>query len=152
VVEHSADELRELQYAEIMLRATLARFAASKATDTETARLLAIVGELEASADEQAATVLDIAHRFDDEVARIAANPAIVAMYRTAEVFGSQRRLRSVELMQTTRRDLGARHLAAHRALAEAIAAHDPDRAESVVREHLASTLDLLLSDLGERP
>jgi len=52
--------------------------------------------------------------------------------------------------MQTARRDLGARHLQAHRALVEALAAHDEDDAERVVREHLSSTLELLLSDLGE--
>ena len=54
--------------------------------------------------------------------------------------------------MQTARRDLGERHLKAHRALVEALQAHDRDRAERVVRDHLGSTLTLLLSDLGDQP
>ena len=39
----------------------------------------------------------------------------------------------------------------AHRALVEARQAHDQNRAERVVRDHLGSTLALLLSDVGER-
>jgi DNA-binding GntR family transcriptional regulator len=151
VVEHSAEALLELQYAEIMLRATLARIAAAKATQADIAQLASILAELEASAEGDAATVLDIAARFDQAVNDIADNPAITALYRTAEVFGQDRRIRSVELMQTARRDLGERHLRAHRALVEAVAAHDQDRAERVVRDHLGSTLALLLSDLGEQ-
>jgi DNA-binding GntR family transcriptional regulator len=150
VVEHSAEELLELQYAEIMLRATLARIAAAKATQADIARLAGIVEELEASAGGAAATVLDVAARFDRAVSDIAGNAAITALYRTAEVFGRDRRIRSVELMQTARRDLGQRHLRAHRALLEAVAAHDQDRAERVVRDHLGSTLALLLSDLSD--
>jgi DNA-binding GntR family transcriptional regulator len=151
VVEHSAEELLELQYAEIMLRATLARIAAAKATQADVARLARILEELEASAEGDAAAVLDVAARFDQAVNDIADNAAITALYRTAEVFGQDRRIRSVELMQTARRDLGERHLRAHRALVEAVAAHDQDRAERVVRDHLGSTLALLLSDLGEQ-
>jgi len=151
VVEHSAEALHELQYAEIMLRATLARIAAAKATQLDIARLTGIVDELEASAENDADAVLAIAGRFDEAVAAIADNPAIVALYRTAGVFGQERRVRSVQRMQTARRDLGLRHLAAHRALIEALGAHDEDRAERVVRDHLGSTLALLLSDLGER-
>jgi DNA-binding GntR family transcriptional regulator len=151
VVEHSAEGLLELQYAEIMLRATLARFAAAKATQADVARLAGIVEELEATAEGDAATVLDIAARFDQAVSDIADNAAITALYRTAEVFGQDRRIRSVELMQTARRDLGERHLNAHRALVEAVQSHDQDRAERVVRDHLGSTLALLQSDLGER-
>jgi len=150
VVEHSAEGLRELQCAEIMLRATLARIAAAKATRSDIARLARIADELAAAAEDTAETVLEIAGRFDEAIADIAANPAITALYRTTEVFGRDRRLRSVELMQTARRDLGARHLQAHRALVEALAAHDEDDAERVVRERLSSTLELLLSDLGE--
>jgi DNA-binding GntR family transcriptional regulator len=151
VVAHSAEGLLELQYAEIMLRATLARIAAAKATQPDIARLTGIVEELEASAEGDAATVLDIAARFDQAVSDIADNAAITALYRTAEIFGQDRRVRSVELMQTARRDLGQRHLRAHRALVEAVTAHDQDRAERVVREHLGSTLALLLSELGEQ-
>jgi DNA-binding GntR family transcriptional regulator len=151
VVEHSAEELIELQYAEIMLRATLARIAAAKATQPDIARLAGIVDELEAAAAGDPNAVLDVAARFDQAVNDIAGNAAITALYRTAEVFGRDRRLRSVELMQTTRRDLGTRHLQAHRALVEALQAHDQNRAERVVRDHLGSTLALLLSDLGER-
>src|SRR5277367_1337775 len=65
VVEHSAEGLLELQYAEIMLRATLARIAAAKATQADVARLARILEELEASAEGDAAAVLDVAARFD---------------------------------------------------------------------------------------
>ncbi len=150
VVEHSAASLEELEYAETTLRAALAKFAALKATPADVTKLRNVVQRLVGAIDESPETLLSIAAEFDRIVVDIADSP-VAGMLESAEVFGRERRLASVRTMQTTRRDIGMRHLNAHRDLVDAIADHDPDRAEAIVRDHLASTTALLLTDLDEK-
>jgi DNA-binding GntR family transcriptional regulator len=149
VVEHSPQALAELQYAEVVLRAAAARFAASKATPAQVSELRELVHEIERAAlGGIPEDVLAAAGRFDALVARIADNPLVTGLARSAEVVGRDRRLQAVTVMLMRRRDIGTRHLRAHRDLVDAIAAGDGDRAEDVARAHLRSSLDLLLSDL----
>jgi DNA-binding GntR family transcriptional regulator len=151
VVEHSAQTLAELQYAEIVLRAAAARFAAAKATPAQVAVLRAHVRAIEKAAlDGIPEHILTAAGQFDTLVAEIAANPIVTGLSRSAEVVGRSRRLQAVTIMLRSRHDVGLRHLRAHRDLVDAIAGHDGDRAEAVVRAHLRSSLDLLLSDLDD--
>jgi DNA-binding GntR family transcriptional regulator len=152
VVEHSGEVLAELAYTEVVLRAALARFAAAKATQDDISGLRRIAAWLVASADGDPGMILEIAGRFDDEIVRIAGNSAVASLYRSAALFGRARREQSVRVMQTSRRDLGDRHIQAHLALIDALEAHDVDRAERVVREHLLSVRELLMSDLEAQP
>ena len=150
VVDHSSEALAELQYAEIVLRASVARFAATKIDQAQVDILRSHVARLEElAADGTPEELLDAARRFDETIADIADNPALASLCRSVEVVGRSRRLRAVAVMQSDRQDVGLRHLRAHRDIVEALAAHDPDRAEQVVRAHLLSSRDLLLSDLG---
>ncbi len=150
VVDHSSESLAELQYAEIVLRAAVARFAATKIEERQVDVLRSLVTQLETlAADGRPEELLDAARRFDETVAEIADNAALANLCRSVEVVGRSRRLRAVALMQSKRQDVGLRHLQAHRDIVAALAAHDPDRAEQVVRAHLLSSRDLLLSDLG---
>ncbi|MCU1471179.1 MAG: GntR family transcriptional regulator [Glaciihabitans sp.] len=150
VIDHSSESLAELQYAEIVLRAAIARFAATKIDDKQVEVLHSLVARLEAlAADGTPEELLDAARRFDEMIAEIADNPALANLCRSVEVVGRSRRLRAVAVMQGKRQDVGLRHLQAHRDIVEALTLRDPDRAEKVVREHLLSSRDLLLSDLG---
>jgi DNA-binding GntR family transcriptional regulator len=149
VVEHSAQTLRELQYAEVVLRGAAARFAAHKSSPAQVERLHRVLAELEeAATGTDPERILAVAARFDELVVEVAANPIVSELARSAHVIGRRRRLHSVTVMIQGRRDVGWRHLKAHRDLVEAIAVHDGDRAEAVVRAHLQSSMDLLLSDL----
>lgn len=149
VAEHSAATLEELQYTAVILRAAAARFAAAKACDRQVAELRERVAEIEEAARRGVAEdVLAAADRFDDLVEQIADNPIVSGLTRSVEVVGRARRLQAIAVMLRDRREVGHRHLAAHRDLVDAIAARDGDRAESVVRAHLRSSMDLLLSDL----
>jgi DNA-binding GntR family transcriptional regulator len=151
VVEHSPETLAELQYAEVVLRAAAARFAAAKATPALVAALREQVSEIERAARAgDPEEILAEARRFDALVEQIADNPIVTGLARSAEVVSRTRRLQAVAVMLRRRPDVGSRHLRAHRDLVEAIAGHDEDRAESVVRAHLRSSADLLLSDLEE--
>jgi DNA-binding GntR family transcriptional regulator len=149
VAEHSDEALRELLYGEAVLRAALARVAASKVTDSQIAELNGIVAELErAAATAEIEDLLAIAQRFDTVVERAAASPVLARLAGSAGVVGHARRLQAVSRMREQDQALGREHLAAHRAVAEALSAHDGDRAERLTREHLLSSLQLLLSDI----
>lgn len=151
VTAHSETTLRELLYAEVVLRAASARFAARKVTDADIAALEAIVEELADCAETgEAARILEVAARFDARVAAVTANRAVGTLIEMAAVLGHARRLRAVTAMQTSARDVGARHLQAHRDTVEALRARDGERTEEIVRAHLLSSLELLLSSAGE--
>jgi DNA-binding GntR family transcriptional regulator len=151
VTAHSETALRELLYAEVVLRAASARFAAQKVTDCDIKALEAIVGELAERAETGSADeVLEIAARFDARLAAVTANRAMAGLIDMAAVMGHARRLRAVTAMQTSARDVGARHLQAHRDTVEALRARDSERTEQIVRDHLQSSLEFLLSPAGE--
>ena len=149
VAAHSSRALEELGEAEIALRATLVRFAAEKVTPGDVEVLAGIVNDLEAATDADAVIILAIAARFDEELLKLADSPIVAGLFRNAEVFTRARRAQAVRVMQTSRRDIGARHLGAHRDLVAALAQNDAQSAEEIVRVHLRSSLDLLLSDLA---
>jgi DNA-binding GntR family transcriptional regulator len=148
VSAHSAQALEELVEAEIALRATLVRFAATKVEPGDVDVLAEIVDDLEAAVDADPLIILAIAARFDEELLVLADSPIVAGLFRNAEVFTRARRSQAIRVMQTSRRDIGARHLQAHRDLVAALAASDGLAAEEIARMHLRSSLDLLLSDL----
>jgi DNA-binding GntR family transcriptional regulator len=148
VSAHSAQALEELGEAEIALRATLVRFAATKVVPGDVNVLAGIVDDLEAEVGADPMIILAIAARFDEELLVLADSPIVAGLFRNAEVFTRTRRTQAIRVMQTSRRDVGARHLHAHRDLVTALASSDGRAAEEIVRVHLRSSLDLLLSDL----
>ncbi|GGF30582.1 GntR family transcriptional regulator [Subtercola lobariae] len=149
VVDHSAESLEELQYAEVVLRAAIARVAAAKITPANVEELAERITEIESLAlNGTPEALLDAARGFDEAIATIADNPAMASLCASVEIVGRGRRLRAVTVMREKRQDVGLRHLQAHRDLLAALAAHDGDAAESIVRAHLLSSRDLLLSDL----
>lgn len=152
VVEHSPGRLEELQYASVVLRAAAAKFAATKASDEQVAVLRQRVAEIERAAGAGLPEeILAAAVGFDTTLERIADNPIVSGLTSSIEVVGRARRLQAITEMLGNRHDVGLRHLAAHRDLVDAIAAHDGDRAEDIVRAHLRSSMDLLLSGLHEQ-
>lgn len=147
VVEHSPAALRELTLAEVALRATQARAAATKITDPVIDRLSAIVDELEAGyPDNTPEAQLKIAHRFDDLIATTAANHTLDKLIATVTIFGKGTRELSIEAMH---RDpdsgMHLQRLKEHRDIVAAFRTHDPDVVESVVRRHLTSVVGYLL-------
>ena len=148
VVEHSDEALRELLYAEMVLRAALARFATTRISDTDIERMDAIVDHMTARAPKATAEqLLADAAAFDRILLDAAANHAVEALLASAGVFSRGRRLASVETMRDRLPDVGRRHLFAHRDIVEALRARDPDRVERSVRTQLLAVTDLLLSD-----
>ena len=149
VVEHSEQTLRELLYAEVALRALLARIAAEKITDTDIDRMDTLVDEMIARAhDASAEETLAAAAAFDDILRTAADSPAVAALLATAGVFSRTRRLQSIAVMRDRQPAVGMRHLRAHRDITAALRARDAAGVEDAVRRQLSAAYHLLLSDL----
>lgn len=147
VVEHSNETLRELLFAETVLRAAEARIAVAKIDDDGIARMTAAVERLASGADATEDEVLATAAAFDHELVAAAANPALRAMIESAAVVGHARRVRAVSAMRSFAREIGKKHLQAHRDILAAVIERDADTVENLVRTHLLSSADLLLAD-----
>jgi DNA-binding GntR family transcriptional regulator len=138
VVNHSDRALRELLYADLVLRAALARFAAEKITDEQIAVLGEIVEEIQAHGDAASEEdLLGLAERFDEMVLTAASSPALQRLVESTSVIGRRRRVQAVVAMRGAARPAGRRHVGAYRDLITAFEARDPDRAEQITREQL---------------
>ncbi len=140
VVDHPSETLQELMEVEVMLRGAEARFAARKITPEGVARLQACIDELVSGGD--ALTLPEqfaIAQRFDAEIAHAAHNPAVRNLIDSYAIYGDYRFARAAE--HADDREWVASRLADHVAIVEALAAHDEDAAERIMRAHARSRI-----------
>ncbi len=127
------DNVRHLQQARLFFEAGLSRHAAANATPADVGRIAAAWEtnrQALGRAEEFART--DVA--FHHEIAAVAGNPIIAGLGDAMWGWLTEQRL-------TAGRQPGATELSVvqHRQILDAIAAHDPDRAERAMREHLAA-------------
>lgn len=144
VARHSTESIRELFYAEALLRGAIARFAAIKITDERIDELAAIVTELggaRASADPEAAQ--QISDRFDAVLREVAGNRSLDSLASSAGVFGRARRLRAIAHWTPEERK---ERLRLHQEIVEALRSRDVNRVEQLTRDQLESSRRLLLS------
>jgi DNA-binding GntR family transcriptional regulator len=126
---------------EVMLRGAEARFAARKITPETVERMRAYIDELVAARDSLSlAEQFELAQRFDAELARAAANPALRSLIESYAIYGTDYRLARAE---QDARDPAyvARRIAEHRGIVEALAAHDEEAAERLMRAHAQSAI-----------
>lgn len=142
VAKHSTETVRELLYAESLLRGALARFAAQKITDEQVEQLAGIVDELAESANDPEAAQ-QAADRFDAVLRQAAANASLESLASSAGIFGRARRIRAIEHRSPREREA---RLQIHREIVDALRARDADRVEQLTREQIQSSRRLLLS------
>jgi len=141
VADHPAETLHELMEVEVMLRGAEARFAARKISPASLERMRTFLDELVATRDTLTlAEQFDLAQKFDAELARAAANPALRALIESYAIYGTDFRL------ARARRDIEdpgfvSRRIDEHRAIIEALAARDEDAAERLMRAHARSAI-----------
>lgn len=141
VADHPVETLHELMEVEVMLRGAEARFAARKITPETVERMRAYIDELVAVRDTLTlAEQFEFAQRFDAELARAAANPALRTLIESYAIYGSDYRLARAE---RDVQDPGfvARRIAEHRGIIDALAAHDEEAAERLMRAHARSAI-----------
>jgi DNA-binding GntR family transcriptional regulator len=141
VADHPAETLHELMEVEVMLRGAEARFAARKISPETIERMRAYLAEIVATRDLLTlAELFDMAQRFDAELARAASNPALRTLIESYAIYGNDFRL--ARAAQDVK-DPGFidRRIAEHGAIIEALAAHDENEAERLMRAHARSSI-----------
>lgn len=141
VVDHPAETLHELMEVEVMLRGAEARFAARKITPEAIERMRDYIGELVEARDSLTLKQqFELAQRFDGEIAAAAANPALRSLIESYAIYGADhRRSRAAEDAKSPGW-VDAR-VEDHRAILDALAAHDEDAAERLLRAHARSAI-----------
>lgn len=140
VVDHPSETLSELMEVEVMLRGAEARFAARKISPEVISQMQEWVDEVARSGDRMSAEdKFALAQRFDAEVARAAANPALRALIESYAIYGDARLGRA--RVDAARPEWVARRVDAHREMVAALAAHDEDEAERLMRGNARSSL-----------
>lgn len=138
--------VRDLQHARRFLERALARHAAAEGSVSEIARLRArLVANRAALNDPAAFERTDV--EFHYELALIAGNPIFSSLHQATVGWLMQQR--TISLMQP-----GAMRAACafHQRVFDAIAAHDPDAAESEMSAHLESVERYYWRTAGESP
>ena len=131
LLRNERDNVANLQEARQLLEVPTARLAAERRTDANVARLRAISAELELERS-LSPRLVDGDTEFHVEVARSTGNPVLVLLSQTI-----------VELLRTERLGHGdfddalPTAFASHRAIVDAIADRDGDRAAQAMNEHL---------------
>lgn len=140
--------VRLFQQTRTFVEAAIAREAANRATEEDIARLEELLRANEDAAGNVAAFAAsdDAFHYY---IASITRNPLLDALYHSVlELLEEQRR------MSLSHPQALSRAMASHRAIFEAIRDRSPDRAEAMMREHLATVeqtyWDMRKHDAGE--
>lgn len=144
VIDHPDVTLRELAFAEAVLRAAEARIATTKIGDDAIARMTAAVERLARDKDATDEEVLANAAVFDRELVAAADNPALRKVIDSMDVVGRTRRVRGIAAMRNAAKDVGRRQLQAHRDILAAVTKRDADAVERLVREQLLASLEHL--------
>jgi DNA-binding GntR family transcriptional regulator len=152
IAAHPETTIRELMYAETVIRAAAARFATAKITDETLDEMRALVDTLErdmATADPE--TQLALARRFDGLLLDAAGNDIVAGLVDTVSVFGWQMRLHAVQAMHTDDPAVGRSRIRAHREILAALRARDAVLVETLMRTHLTMALDYLLDHAADK-
>lgn len=130
----SEQEALEILEARVALESVAIRAAAINATADDLQRLDAILADMEARGDnflDPFGYASDNA-RFHNELLRIAGNATIERLVGSLRAHNT-----SIHFPNVARPIKPLARLREHRRIAAAVAAHDPDRAERAMREHL---------------
>ncbi len=123
--------IRQFQQARLFFEMGLVRHAALHASQDDIARLAkALASNQAALADLDAFATTDVAFHF--VFAEITHNSIFVALHVALAEWLTEQRAATLQ-----RRGTALKALKAHRAILAAVAAHDPDSAETAMRQHL---------------
>ncbi|MEU3983247.1 GntR family transcriptional regulator [Streptomyces sp. NPDC026672] len=150
IAKFDEDELREFTMIEDVLRALAARLAAEKATAAQRRGMSDLLEEADAlraqvesaepgSAEERGliVSIMDRMRRFHTLVDQASGNSSLIQMLRMVDAFGADERRHSVlsELGGERRQAVEERYRQ-HRAIYDAVAAGNGERAEELMRAH----------------
>jgi DNA-binding GntR family transcriptional regulator len=138
IAAHSQDTIRELMYAETVIRAAAARFATVKITEKVLDEMQSLVDTLESG--------MDTADPGTQLILAAAGNEIVAGLVDSVSVFGWQIRLRAVQAMHADDPAVGRNRIRAHRDILAALRVRDAARVETLMRTHLTTALDYLFA------
>ena len=112
------------------------RLAAENITEAQKQSLVRILEEQEEKAKRKE-SIADIDIAFHREIAKASHNTALQSLYEILSTMGQQS-----ELFEFVRSQIDATYRQAHRKVLEAICAHDPDKAEQCIIQHMDSLIE----------
>ncbi|MFE2889497.1 GntR family transcriptional regulator [Streptomyces sp. NPDC059272] len=150
IAKFEDEELREFTMIEDALRALAARLAAEKSTAAQRREMAALLDKTdglrkqaeEAGADspdgrDLVVSILECMRSFHALVDRASGNSTLIQMLHMVDAFGADERRQSVlSEVSSDRRDAVIARYHQHRAIFDAIAAGDGDRAEQLMHVH----------------
>jgi DNA-binding GntR family transcriptional regulator len=151
IAAHPEATIRELMYAETVIRGAAARFATAKITNAALDEMQSIVDTLERdleTADPE--TQLTLARRFDDLLLAAADNDIVAGLVDSVSLFGWQIRLRAVRAMHTDNPAVGRNRIRAHRDILAALRVRDAALVEALMRSHLTTALDYFFAHAAD--
>ena len=129
--------VQHFQEARLLFETALARHAAERASDADLAALeSALENNRAALGDLAEFERTDVAFHF--EIAALPGNPIFTAMHQASVEWLTHQRAISLKVPGADRKAYEC-----HRRIFEAIGAHDPDRAEREMRDHLGQVAEL---------
>lgn len=147
IADRSEESIRELMYAEAVLRAAAARFATTKISVATVDAMSALVDELEhepATADPE--HQLSLGRRFDELLLIGTDNDVIAGLIDSLSVPGWSLRVQAVRAMHTGDAEYGLSRIRAHRDIVNALRDRDAEQVEMLVRRHLIAGIDHVLA------
>jgi len=147
IAAHAEATVRELMYAETVIRAAAARFATAKITDAALDEMQGLVDALERDMTTATAeTQLGLARRFDEILLAAADNDIVAGLVDSVSVFGWRLRLNAVQAMYTDDPAVGRNRIRAHRDILAALRVRDAALVETLMRTHLTTALDYFIA------
>jgi DNA-binding GntR family transcriptional regulator len=136
----SESEAVEIFEARAMLEGLIARYAAQLATDADIAELRTLGAQLHERFDSgDLLGMSDLNSQLHAKLQQIANNPTVVRLLERLQAHQVRYQYRTILVPGRAPHSLEE-----HRTIVDAIAAHDPDAAETAMRTHLSHVVDAL--------
>jgi len=146
VMELSVTELAEVYEVRLALEVPAIRHAAERFSDARAEHAAEVLRQLEAMADDASVSTSEAHARFHFALYDAAESAWLLRVIRPAWQVCERYALEWPQVRRLADR------AAEHREILAACEAHDPDRAASALRDHLATTANNLAAAMGGRP
>ena len=142
----TAQDVRDVYELREMLEGTAARRAAERAGEADVERLRLLLAHIDALPASEPAAHIRADEALHDAIVTAAGNEVLHDL--TRRLYGRVARVKVI----TRDTNTNAQTREQHRAIVEAIAAHDPDAAERAMREHIRTFSDIVAERLRRAP
>jgi DNA-binding GntR family transcriptional regulator len=138
VREHDADEIEQIYACRAALEGYAARLAALHATDEQLDEIAGILFSISDTSDRD--ELVAVNEHFHEAIIDAAGNPLLAELAGRSRLYYFNRRVAHLYTEAET-----AHSRQQHIRLLEALRGRDPDRAEAITREHIATALQAIL-------